>query len=250
MSFKTEKPQPSKVYLIGCGIGDAELLSVKALSIFKKIDVALYDHLITDEILSLLPSNVEKVYVGKIKGAHSSTQDEINALLLAYAANGKVTARLKSGDPFVFSRGAEEAAFLQSHDVPVEVVCGISSAIAAPAAAGIAVTLRGVSAGFSVVSACLAKNEPYFDWVELLKVPKHTTVTLMGSALASQISKIAIEEGVDAALPVAIVSNASRPNQKTKITDIRGLADFDGIIERPAVLVFGNTVLHRVGLAG
>jgi siroheme synthase len=139
---------------------------------------------------------------------------------------------------------------LQSHDVPVEVVCGISSAIAAPAAAGIAVTLRGVSAGFSVVSACLAKNEPYFDWVELLKVPKHTTVTLMGSALASQISKIAIEEGVDAALPVAIVSNASRPNQKTKITDIRGLADFDGIIERPAVLVFGNTVLHRVGLAG
>ncbi len=231
-----------KVYLIGCGVGDSELLTLKALKIFKKLDIALVDHLISEEVIQLLPEETKIIYVGKQKGKLSLRQDDINKLLLEFAKQNLVVGRLKSGDPYVFGRGAEEALFLVSKGVEVEVIPGITSAISAPLLTGIPVTVRGYSTNFSVVSAHLSGNRFNRDWIHLLNIPNHTTVVLMGLSRAKQIKEEALKIGVSKNLPIAVISNVSRKNQKVIITDIENL-DFDAKkAEKPAVLVFGNVV--------
>jgi uroporphyrin-III C-methyltransferase/precorrin-2 dehydrogenase/sirohydrochlorin ferrochelatase len=128
------------VYLIGCGIGDVELLTLKAYRLIQEVDVVFVDHLISEEIRAIIPATTKQVFVGKEKGRHSVNQDEINQLLLDYANQGLCIARLKSGDPYIFGRGAEEAMFLAEQGLRVDVVPGISSAISAPLSAGIAPT--------------------------------------------------------------------------------------------------------------
>ncbi len=232
----------SQVYLVGCGIGDAELLTLKAYRIIREADVVLYDHLISDAILELVPATTEAVFVGKRKGCHSHTQEAINALIAAYADRGLCVARLKSGDPYIFGRGAEEALFLSERGYRVEVVPGISSAVAGPASAGIPATARGYAAGFSVVSAHLKGNRVNLEWIDLLKLPNHTTTVLMGLSLAGAIREVALASGVDPELDAAIVSNASRPNQRTLITTLEALETAAVSAEGPAVIVFGKAV--------
>ncbi len=232
----------SKVYLIGCGTGDPELLTIKALKKFRELDVALIDHLISDEIIELLPEKVKIIYVGKQKGKLSLKQDEINKIMLEFAKQNLTVGRLKSGDPFIFGRGAEEALFLLSQGVEVEVIPGISSATSAPLLSGIPITARGYATNFSIVSAHLAGNRFNKDWIELLKIKNHTTVVLMGLSRVKQIKEEALKIGIPNDFPVAIISNASRKNQKTIITNIANL-DIDAkLAEKPAVLVFGNVV--------
>lgn len=234
-----------RVYLVGCGLGDVELLTLKAARIIKEAQVILYDHLISNQILELIPEETEKVYVGKQKSCHSASQEEINALIAAYADRGLDVARLKSGDPYIFGRGSEEALYLIERGYEVDVLAGISSSVAGPACAGIPPTARGYAASFSVVSAHLKDSKFNVDWLPLLLLSNHTTVVLMGLTLAGRIKEAALALGVEGTLPAAIVSNASRPEQTTVVTTLQHLDDAAKEAQSPAVIVFGDVVnLH------
>lgn len=234
-----------QVTLIGCGPGDVSLLTLQAYHCMQQVDVVLYDHLIPQQILDIVPDGVKQVYVGKQKNLHSLKQAEINRIILDYARQGLRVARLKSGDPYIFGRGAEEAGFLLRQGIEVKVIAGISSACAAPAAAGIPLTARGYATNVSIVSAHLADSRLNTDWLPMLRIPNHTTVVLMGLSFASDIASLALKDGVAADLPVAIISNACRPNQQTIITTLKELPERSCHAERPAVLVFGKVVnLH------
>lgn len=237
----------SQVDLVGCGPGDVELLTLQAYRCIEQAEVVLYDHLITQQILDITSASAERIYVGKKKQAHSLKQDEINKIILDYAQKGLRVARLKSGDPYIFGRGAEEAEFLAQHGVRVRVIAGISAAIAAPAASGIPLTARGYAANVSIVSAHLAGSCLNTDWIPLLQIPNHTTVVLMGLSFAREIAEHALQTGVSGTLPAAIVSNATRDRQRTTITTLSNLAADSRKAERPAVLVFGDVVnLHNI----
>lgn len=234
--------QQSKVFLVGCGLGDVELLTIRAYRIIQSVDVVLYDHLISDEIMAIVPKETLKLSVGKQKGFHSKSQEEINALILHYVHQGKSVARLKSGDPFVFGRGAEELSDLIHANIETEVIAGISSSISGCASAGIPVTARGYATGFSVVSAHLKGNALNLDWLELLHKPNHTVVVLMGLSRAKEIVAESKRLGIAQDKLCAIVSNASRPNQKVVTSSLSNLEHCAKDIESPAILVFGDVV--------
>ncbi|NOQ30984.1 MAG: uroporphyrinogen-III C-methyltransferase [Helicobacteraceae bacterium] len=232
----------AQVYLVGCGLGDVELLTIKAYNIIQRADVVFIDHLISQEIIEIIPSECERVMVGKQKGFHSIKQDEINKLLVEYALKGKVIARLKSGDPYIFGRGSEEAIALVNEGIKVEVIPGISSAIAGCATAGIAPTARGYATNMSIVSAHFKGNSVNLEWVDLLKMPNHTTVVLMGVSRAKEILSRATELEVQMSTKVAIISNASRENQSTRVGTLKELVELCSGVDRPAILVFGEVV--------
>ncbi len=231
-----------KLYLIGCGPGDADLLTLKALKTIEKLDIALIDHLLTDEIINLIPQNTKVVFVGKEKGKHSFPQEIINTMITDYARQGFIVGRLKCGDPYIFGRGTEEAIYASENGIETEVIPGISSAFSGPLAAGIAPTARGVSTGVSVVSAHLSGDRVNLSWIPLLRVEKHTTVVLMGLSRSRQIVKEALEIGIDPALPVAIVSNATTDHQTSIITTLELLPQAAKGAPRPAILIFGDVV--------
>lgn len=234
--------QKGKVYLVGCGLGDVELLTLKAARIITEASVILYDHLISAEILELIPEKSHKIYVGKVKSCHSISQEEINALIATYAHQGFDVARLKSGDPYIFGRGTEEALYLIERGYEVHVIPGISSSVAGSACAGIPPTARGYAASFSVVSAHLKDSKFNNDWLPMLLLSKHTTVVLMGLSLVKKIKEAALALGVNGDLPAAIVSNASRPNQRTIVTTLKNLEEAASGVPSPAVIVFGDVV--------
>lgn len=237
--------QQTKVFLVGCGIGDPELLTIKALKTIQHADVVLYDHLISDEIMQLVPKDTKKIYVGKRKGYHSKSQEKINALIIKHAKKGRVVARLKSGDPFVFGRGAEELRDLCNENINTEVIPGISSSISGPMMGNIPITARGYASGFTVVSAHLQGNSVNLDWVELLGKENHTVVVLMGLSRVNEIVEEASRLGISKKKPCAIISNASRPNQKIVTTTLEQLVSDAKDIARPAILVFGDVVKYR-----
>ncbi len=237
----------SKVYLVGCGTGDVELLTLKAYKIIQNVDVVFIDHLIADEIIDIIPKATKRVFVGKQKGFHSVKQEEINALLLEHAKQGLSIARLKSGDPYIFGRGSEEAISMVQNGINVEVIPGISSAIAAPLLSGIAPTARGYATNLSIVSAHLAGNRVNLEWIPLLKYPNHTVVVLMGVSRAKEIKECALKIGTDINKPVAVISNASRVDQSVTIGTLESLEEICKDAKRPALIVFGDVVnLHKV----
>lgn len=205
------------------------------------------DHLISPEILDIIPETTLKIHVGKRKGHHSAKQEKINDLLIEYACKGLEVARLKAGDPYIFGRGAEEAQALAEVGIRVDVIPGISSAIAGPLSAGIAPTARGYAANMSIVSAHLQGNSINTEWIDLLKMKHHTTVVLMGVSRAKEIVEAALEAGADTKMPCAIISNASRPDQQRFITTLEKLPEKAKEAPRPAIIVFGDVVnLHTV----
>jgi uroporphyrin-III C-methyltransferase len=231
-----------KLYLIGCGPGDADLLTLKALKTIEKLDIALIDHLLTQEIIDLIPESTKVVFVGKEKGKHSFPQETINTMITEYALQGYTVGRLKCGDPYIFGRGTEEAIYASQEGIDTEVIPGISSALSGPLSAGIAPTARGVSTGVSVVSAHLSGDRVNLSWIPMLNVEDHTTVVLMGLSRTRQIVKEALDQGVDAALPVAIISNATTAHQSSIITTLGELISASKGAPKPAILVFGNVV--------
>jgi len=239
---KELKKQNAIVYLVGCGLGDAELLTIKAYKVIQNVDVVLHDHLISDEIMQLVPKKTKKIYVGKQKDYHSQSQEEINALIIKYAKKGLRVARLKSGDPFVFGRGTEELKELLSLGIKTEVITGISSSISGPTMANMPITARGYASGFTVVSAHLQGNSVNLDWVDLLVKENHTLVVLMGLSRANEILKESQKLGIAQNKPCAIVSNASRKNQQILTGELKDLGEMAAVSIRPAILVFGDVV--------
>ncbi|MHB1687402.1 MAG: uroporphyrinogen-III C-methyltransferase [Ignavibacteriaceae bacterium] len=235
-----------KVFLVGCGPGSADLLTLRAIKIIKHADIIFHDNLVTEDVLTLAKKEVQIFCVGKEKGNHKFSQDEINRILVQYAKDGYTVARLKGGDPYIFGRGAEEAEYLIDNNVEVEVVPGISSSLAAPLLAGIPPTHREYSSGFSVVTCCCKDETENFDWLDYLKIKNHTTIVLMGLTKAEEILFNGIEKGISLDIPVAIISNASKPNQKVLTSIFGNIIEIANTSERPAVMVFGNSVkLHE-----
>jgi len=233
----------SKAFIIGCGIGDVELLTIKAYKTIQNLEVALVDNLISDEIKEIIPKNCEIIDVGKSKGFHKKSQDEINAIFLEQLLKGKTVGRLKSGDPYLYGRGAEEALYLiENNYTNIEVIAGVTSALSGCTVAGIPVTHRDISKSFSVVTAHLKNNSLNLDWIDFLKIPQHTTVVLMGLSRAGAIQSEALRVGISKDLPCAIVSNASRKNQEVIITTLEFLDEKAKLTKQPSILVFGDVV--------
>src|SRR5713226_2941737 len=207
-----EKPRRGKVYLIGAGPGDPELMTVKGLRCLRDADVVLYDRLISPLLLEEARPGAALMYVGKGPKNHSLPQEDINTLLITYARQGCTVARLKGGDPYVFGRGGEEAEALAAAGIPFEVVPGVSSAIAAPAYAGIPVTHRGVSTHYTVVTGHEdpAKERADIDW-EALARAGGTLVILMGAGRIADIARRLVAGGRSADTPVAAVRHGTRP---------------------------------------
>lgn len=234
-----------KVSLVGCGTGDVDLLTLKAYKIIQSVDVVFVDHLIAQEIRDIIPSTTEQIFVGKQKGFHSVKQEDINSKLIEYASRGLRIARLKSGDPYVFGRGSEEALSLMAEGIQVEVIPGISSALAGPLLAGIAPTARGYATNMSIVSAHLAGNRVNLEWIPMLKYANHTVVVLMGVSRAKEICTCAKNIGVDMDKKVAVISNASRKNQSVLTGVLSELETLCKEALRPALIVMGDVVnLH------
>lgn len=237
----------SKVYLVGAGPGDAGLLTVKALELIRRADVIIYDRLADESILNYARSTAEKIYVGKSAGNHTMPQSEINQLLVDKSREDKVIVRLKGGDPFVFGRGGEEALELVEHNIPFEIVPGVTSAIAVAAYAGIPVTHRGVATSFAVVTGHeMDDDRSHIRW-DKLSTGADTLIFLMGVANLAKITQRLIDNGRDPNTPAAVIRCGTRTNQRTLITTIENAAsdvERKGITP-PAIFIVGDVVKLR-----
>jgi len=231
-----------KVWLVGAGPGDPDLLTVKALRVLQQADLILFDNLVSSEIRELFPSAVPAFYVGKRKDDHSIPQNELNALLVKKARQGKNIVRIKGGDPFVFGRGGEELMALLRAGIDAEVVPGITSASGCTTAAGIPLTHRGVAQGCTFVTAH-AETELNLDWRALAQL-NHTIVFYMGVSCAGAISKRLLDHGLAANTPAAIIENGCRPDQRECLGYLDGLEQLvkDNKIQSPAIIVVGDVV--------
>jgi len=234
-----------KVYLTGAGPGDMELLTLKALRVIREADVVIYDRLANPEILKEAKDGCKFVYVGKEDGRHIMPQDDINEVIYQNALKHKNVVRLKGGDPFVFGRGGEEANYLYDRDIEFEIIPGITSAISAPAYAGIPVTHRGVSVSFRVVTGHESPNKKVsqIPW-ENFKTDD-TIVFLMGLHNLPQISKKLIEIGKDASYPVAVISKGTTKEQKVVVGTLSDIVEKSKDIPTPALIVVGRVVELR-----
>ncbi|MHB8333497.1 MAG: uroporphyrinogen-III C-methyltransferase [Acidimicrobiales bacterium] len=231
------------VYLVGAGPGAADLLTLRALRTLERAEVVVHDRLIGPEILSLIAPTAEVHDVGKTPGGPDN-QDAINELLVRYGRTGRTVVRLKGGDPFVFGRGGEELAVLAGAGIDWEVVPGITSAFAAPLAAGIPVTHRGSSCGVVVVSARGCERDPE---LARLAAAGLTIVILMGVARRAAIAAELIEGGLDPKTPVAVVEQASTPEERVQRATVGELPAMT--VAAPAVIVIGAVAaLDLVGV--
>lgn len=231
-----------KVWLVGAGPGDAGLLTCKAAEVLQSADVIIYDALVSLEILCLLPAHAEKIYVGKRAGQHTLPQEAINRLILQKAEEGLGVVRLKGGDPFVFGRGGEELELLTEHGIPYEVIPGITSAVAAPAYAGIPVTHRGCSSSFHVITGHTRKgNEERIDYAALARM-NATLIFLMGVGQLPEISARLIEAGLPAQTPAAIIENGTMAFQRQLLSTLEKLPVEAANLQyqAPAVILIGQ----------
>jgi len=226
------------VYLVGAGPGDPGLLTVRGAELLGRADVVVYDRLASPAVLELAHPGAELVDVGKAPGRVAMTQEQINELLVERGRAGLEVVRLKGGDPFVFGRGGEEAESCRDANVAFEVVPGITSAIAAPAYAGIPVTHRGLSTSVTIVTGHEdpAKGTTDTDWDALARAGG-TLVVLMGAGRVQEIAKALIAGGRDAATPVAAIRWGTRPEQRTVRATLETIDQLG--VEAPSAIVIG-----------
>jgi uroporphyrinogen III methyltransferase/synthase len=243
MSSKT-----GHVHLVGAGPGALGLVTLRARELIERADVLISDYLSNPEMLRWARSDAEIIYAGKSGSSHTLTQDEINALLVGRARSGKQVVRLKGGDPYVFGRGGEEAQVLVDAGIPFEVVPGVTSAIAAPAYAGIPVTHRDFASMVTFITGHEDPTKPgsALDWRQLAHL-RGTKVFLMGIERLREIAQRLIDEGADPATPVALVRWGTTPRQESlegTLATIADLAEKQGF-KAPAVTVVGDVVKLR-----
>ena len=237
-----------KVYLVGAGPGDGGLLTLRAAELLAKADLVALDALVSQDVAARIPKTTEVVYVGKRASAHALPQDQINQLLIDEAKKGKLVVRLKGGDPFVFGRGGEEAEELLAAGVPVEIVPGISSAVAGPAYAGIPVTHRAYSTSVTLVTGHEADSgSTGIRWGALAQLDG-TIVFMMGFANLPAICHKLVQHGMSGERGCAVISKATRFDQRTVVGTLRNIeARVAGAsLETPALIVVGDVVqLHE-----
>ncbi len=230
------------VHLVGAGPGDPELITVRGMHLIERADVVIHDRLISPEILTWCRAGAEIIDVGKYPDHHRISQKQINDLIVERAQNGHEVVRLKGGDPFVFGRGTEELAACRTAEIECRIVPGVSSAIAAPSAAGIPVTSRGVARSFAVMTGqtdpTLPEHDP--DFSALAKID--TVIFLMGCRNLRALTSALIKAGRDGGTPVAAIERATLPGQRIASATLRTIAD---VVDRsgmssPMVTIIGE----------
>lgn len=242
-------PVAGKVYLVGAGPGDPDLLTIKAHRLLSRCDALVYDSLVPREVLALVPETAEKHFVGKRRGHHSVPQPSTNAVLVELAGRHRCVVRLKGGDPFLFGRGGEEAAHLERHGVAVEVVPGVTAGIAAPAYVGIPVTHRraGSSVTFVTGHEEIDKGRPSVDWRALAR-SSDGLVIYMGLHNLRRIGEELVAGGLDPATPAAVIQQGTVRGQRLLLSSLGELADqveAQGFAS-PSIVVVGEVVAQRV----
>ncbi len=235
-----------KVYLVGAGPGDLGLMTQKGLRCLEQAEVVIYDRLIDERLLDSVPPEAERIYVGKAAGAHTSSQAEINRLLVEKAREGKTVVRLKGGDPYVLGRGGEEAEVLAENHIPFEIVPGITSSVAVPAYAGIPLTHRRLSSSFAVITGHEAQGKSSINW-EKLATAVDTLVFLMGMKNLPEIVARLIEHGRSPDTPVAVIREGTTPEQETVVGRLKDIMARvrEHHLTPPAVVVVGEVVRLR-----
>jgi len=247
----TKSKQYGKVYLIGAGPGDPELITMKGLRYLRSADVILYDRLISTELLAEARPGAELIFVGKEPGCHSLAQEQINALLIYHAQHNRIVARLKGGDPFVFGRGGEEAQALVAANIPFEVIPGVSSAIGVPAYAGIPVTHREHTSSVTIVTGHEGRSaSPAVNW-EALAALGGTLVILMGVKALPHFTQKLMSSGMDADIPAAVIQEGTTPRQRVVMGTLATIAEqaLKAGLSSPALTVIGSVVAIREALA-
>ncbi|KAA0564676.1 uroporphyrinogen-III C-methyltransferase [Bacillus sp. CH30_1T] len=236
-----------KVYLVGAGPGDPELITLKALKSIQKADVILYDRLVNKELLSDAKKGADLIYCGKLPNYHTMKQDTINHFLVRYASSGKVVVRLKGGDPFVFGRGGEEAEALAKKGIPFEIVPGITSGIAAAAYAGIPVTHREASSSVAFVTGHKQNNQQEDEKWESLAKGIDTLAIYMGVGNLPYIKEKLIHYGKCKDTPVALVHWGTTEVQRTVTGTLETIIDIvkEEKIENPSMIIVGEVVRFR-----
>ncbi|RLG97386.1 uroporphyrinogen-III C-methyltransferase [Candidatus Bathyarchaeota archaeon] len=237
-----------KVYIVGAGPGDPELITIKAARLIRSADVILYDRLVSEETIFLAKEGCELIYVGKHPGESSTTQERINEMLVEKAQEGGSIVRLKGGDPFLFGRGGEEAQVLSREGISYEVVPGITSAISVPAYAGIPVTQRHIASSVAFITGHEAstKTKGTVEW-ERIAQSVDTLVVMMGIRNLGNIAERLINGGRDPKTPVAIIEKGTTKLQKTitgTLETIEVKARIEGI-KPPAITIIGKVVNLR-----
>ena len=234
-----------QVFLVGSGPGGCGMLTIRAREVIDQAEVILYDQLPGEEVLASLPKTAELIDVGKYGDKHTREQNEIELLMVRRAKEGKRVVRLKGGDPFMFGRGGEELETCREHGIQVEVVPGVTSAIAVPASVGIPVTHRKWASQVTVITGNEdpTKEESAIDW-EWLARSRGTIVILMGVKNLPVIAQTLIKFGRDPVTPVAVIERGLRPDQRETIGTLATIADLAAAagVRPPAVIVVGGVV--------
>lgn len=241
---------PAQVALVGAGPGDPELLTVKALTRLQNAEVVVFDQLISEDILALIPPLAEQIFVGKRRDHHTMPQEQINQLLIELALAGKRVVRLKGGDPFIFGRGGEELQALAQAGIRFEVIPGITSANAASCYAGIPLTHRDHAQSVLFVTGHLKDGTANLDWSALVK-PGQTVVIYMGLSGANTICEQLIQHGAPPNRPIAVIQSASQPKQKVWLTNLQQLPSQLAAqdLQSPALLIIGDVAALHTTLA-
>jgi uroporphyrinogen III methyltransferase/synthase len=245
LPVKQWKVRLGKVILVGAGPGDPDLLTMRAVERIRAADVLVYDRLIHDGVLALAKNSAEKIYMGKEPG-HHTRQDDIHALVVEKARQGKTVVRLKGGDPFLFGRGGEEVEYLAEHGIPFEVVPGVSSCLSAPLSAGIAVTHRESSSSVVIVTGHSADgSEDQVDWEAVARIG--TAVFLMGVHNIEAIVRNLLAAGRSPTTPAAMIQMAYSENERVVTGTLESIVAEvrRANIEPPATLVVGEVVRLR-----
>jgi uroporphyrin-III C-methyltransferase len=239
---------PGPVHLVGAGPGDTELLTLAAVRAIKHADVILYDHLVGPGALEFARHDAELIPVGKRAGRHSMKQTEINALLLEHAGMGRRVVRLKGGDPMMFGRAGEEAAYLRHHGIEVTIVPGVTAALGCAASSQIPLTLRGVSRSVQFVTAhCMDDDATNaMDWSKLAN-PDGTLAIYMGRSQLPNFSAKLIEAGLSPDTPAAAIENGTLPTERRCFATLSTLAARASteLGDGPTLVIIGHVIDHR-----
>ncbi len=235
-----------KVYLVGAGPGDPDLLTLRAAKLLALADAVVYDHLVSREILALVRADAELIYVGKQESLHTLPQNGINALLVRLAKQGKHVVRLKGGDPFIFGRGGEEAEVLVAEQVGFEVVPGITSASGASAYAGIPLTHRDYAQSCVITTGHLKDGSLNLAW-ENLVLPRQTVVIYMGLGALAEISRQLIAHGQTPEMPVAVIENGTTKRQRVVTGNLSNITHLVKAkdLQSPCLIIIGEVVALR-----
>ncbi|MGA9393701.1 MAG: uroporphyrinogen-III C-methyltransferase [Azonexus sp.] len=238
--------ETGKVWLIGAGPGDPDLLTVKAARLIAQADVLVFDHLVGDGIMDLARADARRIYAGKEASKHTLPQEAINKLLVDLAREGLEVVRLKGGDPFIFGRGGEELETLAASGIPFEVVPGVTAASGCAAYSGFPLTHRDHAQAVTFVTGHLKDHTVNLDWPALAR-PNQTIVFYMGIGAAAEICRQMIKHGLPPQTPAAVVRNGTLPKQQTLLATLETLPQriAEAGVTPPALIVVGSVVnLH------